>query len=300
MPVLTSYLTILFVDISGSTALFERLGDTTARLIIAKGLNTLTKIIERFGGTIIKSIGDELMATFSSPDNAIEAADNMQRELSHIIFQQINAPLSIRIGLHYGSVLIENQDVFGDSVNVAARIVALAKARQILTTSQLLNALAVADNASFRLIERAQVRGKQHTLDVYERLWEQDISEVTVIAHQPVMAMKLVQECLLLHYQTQRLTINATHTTAQIGRDRQNTICITSSQASRLHAKIEYRKAKFILTDQSTNGTFVTTPNGTLRLHRDSMELSEHGFMGCGAAVSDTDPEAIHFDIDIQ
>lgn len=297
MPVLTSYLTILFVDISGSTALFERLGDTTARLIIAKGLTTLTQIIERFNGTVIKSIGDELMATFKNPDQAIEAADNMHRELSEILFPPANIPLSVRIGLHYGSVLLENKDIFGDAVNVAARIVALAKARQTLTTSQLLNALSSIDQTSFRLIERAQVKGKQNTLDIYERLWEQDINEVTVIAHQPILSNKTAQPCLKLSYQQQIITLNSNiQTSAQIGRDMQSTLRISSAQASRLHARIEYHKAKFILTDQSTNGTFVITNQGTTRLHRDAMELPKQGWLGCGTAVPAQHPEAIQFE----
>jgi hypothetical protein len=230
-------LAILFADISGSTRLYEVLGDVRARERTSRCLSILTEVIQRHGGTVIKTIGDEVMSTFPGADAAVQAACAMQESMAAEAVPGEIA-LDIRIGLHYGPALVELGDVFGDAVNVAARIVALTKARQILTTRQTVEMLSPVLRAGTRHTDRAPV----------------------------------------------------------IGRGQQNDIIILDTLASRMHARIEYRRGKFVLLDQSTNGTYVLTDEGEKAyLRREEFVLRGSGVISLGRAAGPEAPEVIHF-----
>ena len=133
-------LAVLFADICGSTALYESLGDDLARKMISRCINTMAGKISVYQGTLIKTIGDEVMVTFPSAEAAFYAACamlvavNNDRPLDGI-------PLHIRIGFNYGEVIKESNDVFGNTVNVAARVAAITRADQIMATQAVFNAL---------------------------------------------------------------------------------------------------------------------------------------------------------------
>ncbi|HEX9782105.1 MAG TPA: adenylate/guanylate cyclase domain-containing protein, partial [Opitutaceae bacterium] len=123
-------LAIVFADISGSTRLYESLGDAIARELVAQCLGVMTEYVDKHGGKVIKTIGDEIMCTFPSADQAIEASMGMQEGVTEDLPElNPNTPstLTIRVGLHFGPAIIEGEDVFGDAVNVAARMAGLAK-----------------------------------------------------------------------------------------------------------------------------------------------------------------------------
>ena len=122
--------TILFADICGSTRLYEQYGDVQARQLVSQVLNALTDETSRYAGTVIKTIGDEIMCRFPDAEQAVRAACDMHRVLKEEA-TLAKRNIAIKIGLHHGPVLLENNDVFGDGVNVAARMASLAKADQI-------------------------------------------------------------------------------------------------------------------------------------------------------------------------
>jgi class 3 adenylate cyclase len=124
----------VFADICGSTSLYDELGDDLARHFTANCIKIMVREISLFKGTLIKTIGDEIMCTFPNAKLALNAACAMQNAVKNSGANS-KQPLSIRIGFHYGFVICETNDVFGDTVNVAARVAGLAKADQILTTS---------------------------------------------------------------------------------------------------------------------------------------------------------------------
>ena len=130
-------LSILFADICGSTKLYDSLGDARAREIVSTTLNLLTEVINRYQGTVIKTLGDEIMCTFDNAEIATKAACDMQESLEEANEQGVTEiPVTIRVGFHYGSCILEDGDVHGDAVNVAARMAAQAKSRQIITTAE--------------------------------------------------------------------------------------------------------------------------------------------------------------------
>ena len=168
-------LTIMFADVCGSTSLYESSGDLQAKQLIDGCVNAMSEITAKHGGTVIKTIGDEVMATFDSADSALQAAAEMSSETNRQ-FHCPTGPVAIRIGFHTGPVLRDEGDVFGDAVNLAARIASQAKAGQILTTATTVSELSAVSRASTRAIDRTTVRGKRTQVEIHEVVWQEDKS----------------------------------------------------------------------------------------------------------------------------
>jgi class 3 adenylate cyclase len=293
MPQPAVFLAILFADISGSTRLYETLGDALARQRVSECLAILSAEIRRHGGTVVKTIGDEVMSTFPNAEATVNAACAMQEALTTSKTAPGQTPLAIRVGLHYGPVLMEEGDVFGDAVNVAARMVSLAKAGQIITTVQTVTTLAPETRASTRCIDRAPVKGKQEELDIYEVIWRED--DLTRMEGNPIPP-PAAQARLRLRFRDKEIELGQTRSAITIGRGPQNDLVVQDEFISRLHARIEYRRDKFILLDQSTNGTFVRTADGkVVGLRREEVSLQGTGMISLGRTFTEDSPYFIHF-----
>lgn len=132
----TEIVAILFADIAKSTHIYETLGDKTAKNLIDASISLLSEVTEKHQGTVIKTIGDEIMCTFPTANDAVDAATDMHQSLEDMLFPEdpdYSSP-NIYAGIQFDKAIREDGDVFGDAVNVAARMVALAKQRQIITT----------------------------------------------------------------------------------------------------------------------------------------------------------------------
>lgn len=293
MPQTACSLAILFADISGSTRLYETLGDAQARQRVAECLALLAAEVHRHRGTVVKTIGDEVMSTFPTAIAAVQAACGMQEAVTAGAAHGQLA-LAIRVGLHYGPVLVEEGDVFGDAVNVAARMVGLAKANQIITTAQTVAALPPALRSATRCIDRAPVKGKQEELDIYEVIWREE--DLTRMEASPVSPPPPSQARLWLRVGDKEVELHAARPSVTLGRGRQNDLVIQDEYTSRLHARIEYRRQKFVLLDQSTNGTFVRSADGNvITLRREEMTLQGSGVISLGRAFGKDTSHLIHF-----
>ena len=160
MPQHVEKLAVLFADICGSTALYENFGDDFARKIISRCIDTMTGKISAYQGKLIKTIGNEIMVTFPSAEAALHAACAMQLAVVNERPSD-GVPLQIRIGFNYGEVVKESDDVFGNTVNVAARVAAITRAGQVLATQAVVNALPPNLQNRLRQIMRAEFKGKQ-------------------------------------------------------------------------------------------------------------------------------------------
>jgi len=171
----TRMMAVLFADICGSTALYDQLGNEAALNMITRTLNLLKQEVARHQGTLIKTIGDEIMCTFPNALRAAQAA----RAMHHVVDAEKPGgehPIAVRIGLHFGDVILKANDVFGDTVNVAARIASITRARQTMTTQEVIDALPADFGYKAIPITRASFRGKQDTLEVFQLLWEPEDS----------------------------------------------------------------------------------------------------------------------------
>jgi len=171
----TRKMAVLFADICGSTALYDQLGNEVALNMITRTLNLLKQEVARHKGAMIKTIGDEIMCTFPNALRAAEAARAM-----HLAIDTEKPggehSIAIRIGVHFGDVILKANDVFGDTVNVAARVASITRAGQTLTTQEVLDALPADLGHKAVPISRASFRGKQDTVEVFQLLWETEDS----------------------------------------------------------------------------------------------------------------------------
>jgi adenylate cyclase len=164
---MSQQLAVLFADLSGSTAVYERMGDAAAKKLVDVCLMRVARCASNHQGLVIKTIGDELMLRFPSADQAAAAAILMQ--LENIKAQ---SPFQLRIGFHFGPVILESSDVFGDAVNTAARLSQMARDGQILTSEEALQRFSAKHKAMTRRIDFDKLRGKSQATQIIELMWE--------------------------------------------------------------------------------------------------------------------------------
>ena len=164
---------ILFADVVGSTQLYEQLGDIKARQMVARCLDIMREATEANQGTVIKTMGDEVMSTFPTADDAMNAAKRMQERISaDAELEHDNGRVAIRIGCHFGPVVQEHRDIFGSAVHTANRMTSQAKARQIITTLSTVQKLSPEWQGATRQIDIATVRGKADEVVLFEVIWQ--------------------------------------------------------------------------------------------------------------------------------
>lgn len=288
-------LTVLFADICQSTRLFETCGDVRAREIVSQTLTPLMAITQDHGGCVVKTIGDEIMCTFPDPEAAVVSACEMH-QMVHKKSDLATSRISIRIGLHQGDVLQENGDVFGDAVNLASRMVDIAKADQIITTGRTAQGVSQDVCGGRRDLGRMRVRGKSEPLEIIEILWHDDISVITVLNRPPPEEEILSFAKLVLRHRDLKIEVLETDPPFTMGRGDHNRLHIDAPPVSRQHAAIEYRKNRYVLIDQSTNGTYVRmNETDPIFLHREELYLHGQGVISLGQEIESDHPELIRF-----
>ncbi len=275
---------ILFADVRDSTGITERLGNVESRQLIGALMTDLGVITGAHNGSVIKTIGDEIMSAFGTPLAAASAAIEMQRDLF------ARPPLEgmrprVGIGLNAGPVLIEGGDVFGDVVNVASRLVAKAMAGQILTTGATLDGLEEAGIFSRSLGEHL-MRGRGEHVHLCEILWRGETAQLTTLA--PKIA-EVPYGSLELRFADQVVTTTSEEVEpVTLGRGPENSLVVPGTSASREHAKITTRSGRFYLVDHSTNGTYVRQAgDDEIAVHRDEVLLTGSGFIRLGDPLSE-------------
>ena len=278
-------LTILFSDIAASTQLYERIGNTRASAIINTCLELMAKTADANQGQLIKTIGDEVMCRFSIPDFAARAAISMQETVSKDP-KMVTHQIQLRIGIHHGPVIEDTNDLYGDAVNLAARMVDQAKAGQIITNQLSLRKMSAEIIASARLVDQTRVKGKHIPMEIYEIFWGQPeeltmIRRLSTIPDDGLIPGKSLS--LSLGLKKKRVNIDTEHPVITMGRDNGNAIVVNKPSVSRLHARIELRRSKFVLVDHSTNGTYIFPFNGPMQhIKRDEMVLEGEGIISLG------------------
>ncbi len=292
----TQTLAILFSDVSGSTRLFEQRGDVEARRIIAGVLGAMTQIVHQHGGTVIKTIGDEIMCTFPGAVNGVQAACDMQRRVTtDPAFVCDN--IGLRIGMHYGETLVEDGDVYGDAVNTAARMTSLAKREQIVTTAATFRDVTNLGGVRCRALGRARVAGKLMPIEIVDVIWQQDTSNVTMVQR----AIRTEDSpdpshTITLRFRGQVIELGPNSQGFSMGRDAANALVIDAEWVSRTHAAIAFKNGHFVLADRSTNATYVRFgEDDDLRLHRDEVLLRQSGIVSLGQVISPGHPDLLYF-----
>lgn len=293
----TEQRTILFADIAGSTRLYGTFGDVKARELIAECLSHLKELTLENNGTVVKTIGDEVMCTFLTPDQAAETARQMHEEISFDP-DMTQANIHLRIGFHHGDVICEPEDVFGDAVNVAARMVALAKSDQTITNKKTLALMKLALKRRARIVDRTRVQGKDDVMEIHELVWgkPEQMTMSTSFTEEMIASLTSKKDFLQIRHMQHRILVDHERPILTMGRGVANHLIVNDPLVSRMHARIELQRNRFMLIDQSTNGTFLkVAEEDVVFLRRDAIQLEGEGLIGLGQKIEKDAPSAVRY-----
>ncbi len=286
---------IVFADIAGSSRLFHEQGDKAASQLINTTLGNLGKSATSLQGVVVKTIGDELMLRYDTPDYAAAAMREMQRFLS-----KQTTPLRLKIGASFGPALVGATDVYGETVNDAACLVRIAKADQIIISNTFFQALSPAQQKHCQIYDFTYLKGKQQRQIIYRMNCEQQADTNSTTQVIPVAGMTN-EQVGVAHI---KLTVNGKTVELspgdmpyRFGRDRQHVDCfVPSTLASRQHCELLFRRHKYVLVDHSTNGTFIQQDNiGEVYLRREETPLQGCGQIAFGQRSAQADSTTVHY-----
>jgi adenylate cyclase len=272
--------TVLFADVSGSTSLYETAGDSAALEAISTCLGAARAATEAWGGRVVKTIGDEVMSIFPGPDAAANAAADIQVRIDALP-ALAGRKLGVRIGFHHGPVLQRDDDVFGDTVNLAARLVSQAKKGEIILSTDTAGLLGPVFRTMVRELHAITVKGKAEEIGLVELIWKRD-ADATVYAGVQNRG-RMARQALRLQYRGRELPQRRDTESISIGRDPASGLVVHDEMASRQHCTIERRQEQFVLRDHSTNGTYVSFDGDVeITVRRSEVSLRRHGWISFG------------------
>lgn len=270
---------ILFADIAGSTTLYETLGDAAAKECVTRLQRLVASVAAEMGGCVQEIVGDEVMLTFAKASEAGACAVALQRRRDESSRPGMVLP-EVRIGIHWGDVIADGDRLFGDTVNVAARVAAIAQGGQIIVTQAIVDQLPGELYEMVRPFDLAPVKGKREPVAVFSLAWApQDLTTVRSLDASAVSSSLLRLVC----GEEDRM-LSPEDAGFVIGRSPSADLRVDWASVSRRHAFIEYQRGRFVLVDVSTNGTHVALQNGqTVFLRRESLPLWGEGRLSLGA-----------------
>lgn len=290
MSILPDHIVVFFADVSGSTQMYERLGDTIAHDCISHSLQRIIQHATAHRGRLIETIGDEAMITFERPADAARAACDIQRHFAREPVQGKHY-VKVRIGFHFGPIEYDDGHPFGDTVNVAARVVSLCESGRIVATQHTLASCHQGSEFQLRPYQKARVKGKSQPLVLEEVVWDnEDATSLfnftqSTLVKAPGLSMDII-------YQGNRISLSTDRSSYVVGRGTDCDLIIESALASRRHCRLEFRWGEVYLVDHSTNGTYVCSEAGkresdgiSARLHRREILLNGKGVISIGTPV---------------
>jgi adenylate cyclase len=290
--------TMLFADLRGSTGLYETIGNADATRLVTQSVTLVARVVNLCGGTVVKTLGDGLMAMFDRSPSALRAAEEMHEALERI-GSASHAPvrLKLQVAVARGEVVEMAGDFFGDAVNVAARLLDHAGDNETLATSAVILDLPAVDQARFRNLDRIQLRGRSEPVQVY-LLEAHRFGDTAATAYGDIPPTTDPEGIRLTWFDLNRVYA-PTSLPVVLGRSPQATYCIDDSRVSRSHARIDWHGGTFQLIDLSFNGTYVRFANDseTVSLRRGTCTLHGSGVIGLGSAPNEVAAPCVRFEI---
>lgn len=254
------HLAVLFADVVESTALYRRLGDINALHVISTVINELKGVLPRHQGRLVKTLGDAVMCLFPDANCAVEAAVSMQHAVAAL--DAADEKIQIRIGLHTGPVVISREDVYGDTVNVAAYLADAATPGQILIAEVTAKDMARERREAMTPIFDAMLKTALAKTAVYEVQWRDDLPERTHVNLKIDRTIPQDIGSLVLTLGGIEGRVDYWNPALSIGRAPDSGLVIAETLVSRRHATIRVERTQFYLLDHSINGTFITRTSG--------------------------------------
>lgn len=287
-------MSVLFADITESTKLYQDLGDVAARNVVAEVLAIMEKLLPDYQGHLVKTLGDAVFAVFPTADLGVLAASHMQAAITER--RPGDYPVSIHIGLHYGPVLVEDGDIFGDTVNAAAYLAAVAMRDQVLTTEAMQNSLSDPLKSLVRPVFNSVLKGSTEESTVYQVLWRKDRADITDVNLHSNKLIPGDTGSLLVSAGEDRVRVDQWRPEISIGRGADCDLVINDKFASRQHLSIKLMRTHFYLIDHSINGTFVELESGAeVHVLRGELLLDGSGHIYMGRSRTERPEQVITF-----
>jgi len=269
-------LTVLFADLTDSTRLYQTQGDIKAHRAVSQSLQCMKAAIERHGGKLLRTVGDASLASFECTDAACTAAIDIQSAHSAL-------GLSVRVGFHVGEVIADSGDVYGNAVNIAARVAAFAEANEICITDTAVASLSQAHRTNTHYLHNAEFKGVAQAMPVFRVHWQGDVAQTVMItdAHR---GQRYTNDVVLqINVKGERFTLSERQPKLTFGRAADNDVVIDFESASRNHATIELIRRRYVLSDSSSNGTYLLKQGAQAEfVRRESHTLDHYGVIGLG------------------
>jgi len=301
--------TVLFADLRGSTSMYETLGNAEATTVVTQSVALIARVIEEHGGQVVKTLGDGLMAIFPTPSSAVQASDDMHDSLGRIGLPLAGSPdlaetrppvsLKLQVGLAHGEVVEMSGDVFGDAVNVAARLLDHAGDNETLATSAVVDGLEDWERSRFRSLGQMQLRGRVEPVHVHLLEAVRRFGDTAATAFGDMAPASTEPEGIRLIWLDLNRIYSGTSLPVILGRSPQATYIIDDNRVSRSHARIDWHGGTFQLTDLSYNGTYVRFDNDPeiISLRRGACTLHGAGVIGLGTPPTEPVSPCVRFEV---
>jgi class 3 adenylate cyclase len=281
-PDVAPQVVVLMADMVGSSQLYAEQGNSGAFRIVSRCLGLLEHAVQVCGGRVVKRMGDGIFAIFQEATAAVNAAAQIHQAIEATDWGPDNEPVHVRVGISQGMAVLDDDDVYGDVVNVAARLASLAGGDEVLVSELVHNALLKEMQTVSQLLSEVVLRGRPTPERVYRYMWQPNDSTVNVPA--PARSFAAALEVI---FDAQSLLLHAGRPRLRIGRAPDNDIMLDLTVVTRHHADLMLRGSAFYVSDHSTNGTMVYLDGGqSIRVHRNEVTLSGSGHIVVGSDVA--------------
>jgi len=294
----TDIATILFADICGSTPLYQAAGDHEALALVAQCIDTLVSIAREHGGEVVRSKGDDLLCTFPDTEAALVAARRMASA-------QRKSDARVRVALHHGKLIRARGDIFGDAVNLAARVLGLGKPDEVLTTREVFTRLPATERGGLRRLGEHALKGVGEAVCIYSAL-PLDTTDPTTLRNigtttltlNPAPRPKVGRATLVVDCGASRVRFEEGET-LRIGRAPGCDVVVPLSWVSREHASVTLRDGKLTLEDHSSTGTHVELADGhAFAVRRETVVLGGTGTLMPGGQHAQSEPFVVRFTVE--
>ena len=282
---------VLLADITGSTTLYEKAGDDAAARQIGQCIEWMKDIVEHGNGVFVAAKGDDVLATFEDVEPALVAIELILRSLDW-------GDLSIHAGLHFGPIIVTRDDIFGDTVNVTARLSSLANPGEVLMSGDFVAQLNLERAVSLKSLNAMRIKGKAEPIAVYS-LNSDTMMLQTELAPQFAPSPSVENMWVRLRFGDQETTL-LEGSSVTVGRSPDNHFHILRPFVSRRHATLELVSGRMQLSDHSSFGSYLTVEgNVEIFTRRETLPILGSGHLSPGVSAQDPHAQLIHFEIEV-
>ncbi|MBI2770746.1 MAG: adenylate/guanylate cyclase domain-containing protein [Burkholderiales bacterium] len=297
--------TVVFADLTGSTGVFEALGNVMATQVVTEATQFISQVCQSHRGRTVKTLGDGVLVLFPDGPAAVAAMVSLQRKhAARIQAQPERLRMHMQVGAACGEIVEVDGDCYGDAVNIASRLSDLSGPEEIWATDTVIEQIsAPTRGVRFRSLGPIAIRGKQQARVVFRVIWQEEALSELMTAPAELSMLVRPQESrpgqIELAWLDMNLSFKSPDCPVQLGRADEADFTVSDQRVSRLHARIDWNNGNFVLSDLSSYGTWVrfAEDETELPLRRGECVLHGAGEIALGASFSDFTVPTVSFNI---